>query len=171
MSHGERTDGEATAQRTRVYRKIRRKKQTQTEYKKKKKTKDQQKKKKKKTKGTGSWPGRDARGNSKRSSRRRRVAGDAKDGTKEGLETTRDEREKRRERDSFSCVLLSRSKRTQIFCAWIRSKDDVNDGHIPLGRSLYRRDARAAQYDRQTPILRKGKVRTKIPTKHFFGHA
>jgi hypothetical protein len=48
--------------------------------------KDQQKKKK--TKGTGSWPGRDARGNSKRSSRRRRVAGAAKDGTKEGLETT-----------------------------------------------------------------------------------
>ena len=46
-----------------------------------KKTKDQRKRKK--TKGTGSWPGRDARGNSKRSSRRRRVAGDAKDGTKE----------------------------------------------------------------------------------------
>ena len=39
----------------------------------------------------------------------------------------RHSRETRRERDSFSCVLLSRSKRTQIFCAWIRSKDDVND--------------------------------------------
>ena len=109
MSHGERTDGEATAQRTRVYRRVRRKKQTQTEYKKKKKRKDQQKKKKKKTKGTGSWPGRDARGNSKRSSRRRRVAGDAKDGTKEGLETTFETSARRVGRETLFLAFYSRA--------------------------------------------------------------
>ena len=60
------------------------------------------------TDGVGE-PGRDARGNSKRSSRRRRVAGDAKDGTKEGLETTFETSARRVGRETLFLAFYSRA--------------------------------------------------------------
>ena len=119
MSHGERTDGEATAQRTRVYRR-----RSEGRNKLKPSTKRRRRKRKERVRSRGETREATAKGvRGGGASPAQRRTGLRRDSRRR----LRHSRETRRERDSFSCVLLSRSKRTQIFCAWIRSKDDVND--------------------------------------------
>jgi len=127
MSHGERTDGEATAQRTRVYRRrseVRNKRKPSTKRRRKEKINRKRRKRKERVRGRGETREATAKGvRGGGASPAQRRTGLRRDSRRR----LRHSRETRRERDSFSCVLLSRSKRTQIFCAWIRSKDDVND--------------------------------------------
>ena len=171
MSHGERTDGVATARRTRVYEgrsEGRDKREPRKERRRKQKINERRRKRKERVRGRGETREATAKGvhggGVSPATRRTVLRRDAM-----RLETSA----RRVGRETLFLVFYSRAHtRSNLLRVdqkqGRRKRRRKRRAHSPR-RSLYRRDARAAHY-RQTP-LRKGKVRTKIPTKHFFGRA
>ena len=173
MSHGERTDGEATAPRTRVYRRrseVRNKLKPSTKRRRKQKINRKRRRRKRKERVRGRGETREATakgvhgGGASPATRRTVLRRDAM-----RLETSA----RRVGRETLFLAFYSRahtrSNLLRVDQKQGRRKRRRKRRARSPRRSLYRRDVRAAHY-RQTP-LRKGKVRTKIPTKHFFGRA